>query len=87
MWNDTEETKAAFFDNLNASEKDEKPKNGYVALYNKKRLEIFADSIYEAQKEALVQFNEKSRGKVKAWDISVTLCEKDNKEIIHTPDF
>lgn len=44
--------------------------NGYIALYKGKRIEVRAESSYQAQVKAAAQF--KAR---KSYDVSVTLCE------------
>ena len=56
--------------------------NGYKAFYKNKTLEVYANSSYEAQKKAAVEF--KAR---KEYDVTVVLCEKDNKEVEHIADF
>lgn len=56
--------------------------NGYIAYYKNKKIEIYADSSYAAQKKAAEIFKAK-----KSWEVDVYLCEKDGKQIIHTPDF
>ncbi len=58
--------------------------NGYVALWAKQRIEVYADTAYEAQEAAREVFQKGTRKKVKGYDIIITLCEKDGKEVIHT---
>ena len=55
--------------------------NGYVAIYNGKRIEIYADTIYQAQLLAADQFKVKRN---KSYKINVVLCEKEGKQVIHT---
>ena len=52
--------------------------NGYVCFYKGKRLEVYAETSYDAQKKAAKEFKAK-----KTWDISVTIAEKDGKQIEH----
>jgi hypothetical protein len=52
--------------------------NGYVCFYKGKRLEVYAATSYDALKKAAKHFNVK-----KTWDVSVTLAEKDGKQIEH----
>lgn len=56
--------------------------NGYIALYKGKRIEVYAETSYEAQKKAATEFRAK-----KSYEVHVYLCEKDGKEIVHTADF
>lgn len=55
--------------------------NGYVAFYGNKRVEVYAETTYAAQKE--VQRLLKVPPK-KAHMISVTLAEKDGECVEHT---
>ncbi len=57
-------------------------KNGYIALYKNKKLEVYATSSYQAQLEAAKLFNAK-----KSYEVSVYLCEKDGKEHTHNAAF
>ena len=61
--------------------------NGYIAIYNGTKKEIFADSSYKAQQLAQIEFQKGTRKEIKGYDIIVVLCEKEGKEITHTPDF
>ncbi len=54
--------------------------NGYIAFYKGKKLEVYANSTYEAQKKASEHF--KAR---KSYEINVMLAEKDNEQVVHTP--
>lgn len=56
--------------------------NGYIAFYRGKRLEVYAETSIEARDKAAVEF--KAR---KAYDVTVILAEKDDKPVVHTPDF
>ena len=53
--------------------------NGYIALYKDKQIEVYADTSREAQVKAAKEF--KAR---KEYEVSVYLCEKDGKEVVHT---
>lgn len=56
---------------------------GYLAMYKGKEFEIYTEKgIYQAQLIAMEHFKTK-----KGWEISINLCEKDGKEVIHTADF
>ncbi len=57
-------------------------KNGYIALYRGRRLEVYAASSYAAQHEAARQFKAK-----KSYEVSVHLCELNGTQVVHTPDF
>jgi hypothetical protein len=56
--------------------------NGYICFYNRKRIEIYAETLYEAKKKAIIEFKVK---KNKEHMISIILAEKDGEEVIHTP--
>jgi hypothetical protein len=57
-------------------------KNGYVAFYKGKRIEVYADTMYEAQKTASQHF--KAR---KDYDVNVVLAEVDGKPYINSTMF
>ena len=57
---------------------------GYVAFYNGKRTEIYAESLSKARDMAEVFYRPP---KSKRHMISVLLAEKDGEPVIHTPDF
>ncbi len=61
--------------------------NRYVALWNGERIELKAKTSYEAQKLATVALQKGTRKKVKGYDVTVVLCEKDGEQVVHTPDF
>jgi len=62
--------------------------NGYIAMYNDKEIEVYADSSYQAQNKAQEEFQKGSRRKVKGYDIIIVLCEtEDGNEVVHTADF
>lgn len=70
--------------NTGASATPSTGKYGYVGLFNGKRIEFYADSLYAAKVEALRQFKPKKREENL---VSVMLAEKDGKEVVHTADF
>jgi hypothetical protein len=53
--------------------------NGYVCFYKGKRVEVYAGTTYEAQREAARMFKAK-----KSYDITVILAEKDGVVYEHT---
>jgi hypothetical protein len=55
--------------------------NGYVALYKGKRYEVLAETTYQAQGLAARHFGVKPS---RAYTVSVTLAEKDGKQIVHS---
>jgi hypothetical protein len=57
-------------------------KNGYVAFYKGKRIEVYAVSSYAAQLEAAKIFKAK-----KSFEVSVVLAEKNGNTVTHTLDF
>lgn len=62
--------------------------NGYVCLWNGKRVEVHAQTTYAAQQLALPQFQKMAgRKKVKGYDITVVLAEKGGKPVVHHATF
>lgn len=57
-------------------------KNGYVAFFKEKRIEVYADSKYGAQKTAAKYFNAKRES-----DVNVVLAEVDGKPYIQSTSF
>ena len=57
-------------------------KNGYVAFYKGKRIEVYADTMYGAQKTAAKHFNAK-----KEWEVNVNLAEVDGKPYMQSTAF
>lgn len=58
--------------------------NGYVAFFNGKRMDIYAETLYEAKLEALEVFKP---AKSKRHLVSVILAEKDGETVVHAPMF
>ena len=52
--------------------------NGYEAFYKGKELEVYANSSYEAQKQASAQFKAK-----KSYEVQVILCELKGQQVTH----
>ena len=52
--------------------------NGYVCFYKQKRIEVYADTQYEAQQKAAKLLKAK-----KAYDVTVMLAEKDGTQVTH----
>jgi cation transport regulator ChaB len=57
-------------------------KNGYIAFYKGKQIEVYADTKYAAQLEAAKLFKAK-----KSYDVTVELAEKDGEPVVHLPLF
>ena len=56
--------------------------NGYIAFYKGKHVEVHADTPYEAQQKAAIQFRAK-----KPYEVTVVLtAERNNVQVLHTPD-
>ena len=53
--------------------------NGYLAFYKNKKIEVLANTSYEAQKKAALVFKAK-----KSYEVNVYLCEKDGAEVTHS---
>ena len=56
--------------------------NGYIARYKGKRVEVMADTQYEAQQIAAKHFRAR-----KPYEVSVMLAEKGGKQVTHMPLF
>jgi chorismate-pyruvate lyase len=56
----------------------------YKAFYIRKEIELEAETSYDAQKKAATLFKVPEK---KSYLISVMLCEKDGKPVIHAPNF
>lgn len=54
---------------------------GYLAFYNGKQAEVWADSQYAAKQLAIVYFKVR---KSQQHMVSVVLCEKDGEQVTHT---
>ena len=57
-------------------------KNGYVAFYKGKRIEVYADTKYQAQQLAAKHFKAK-----KEWEVNVVLAEVDGKPYVQSTAF
>jgi len=55
---------------------------GYMAFYNSKQAEVWADSSYQAQQRAVNYFKPP---KSKKHLVHVQLCEKNGEQVVHTP--
>jgi hypothetical protein len=53
--------------------------NGYKAFYRSKSIEVYADTSYQAQQKAAIQFKAK-----KSWEVSVYLCEKNGEQYVQS---
>lgn len=59
-------------------------KYGYIAFYNGKRHELYADSLFDA-KEAAIAFFKVPKSKIGL--VAVVLAEKDGVPVMHIADF
>lgn len=55
--------------------------NGYIAIYNRKSLEIYAESLYAAKMKAIASMKVP---KSKQGLLAVMLAEKNGEPVIHT---
>jgi hypothetical protein len=59
--------------------------NGYICFYRGESIETRADSSLEAQTKTAAWFQKKNpRRKVRGYEITVKLAEKDGQPITHT---
>lgn len=59
----------------------ETTKNGYIAMYKGKKVEVYAETSYKAQQLASEFFKAK-----RSYEVDVYLCEKAGKEIVQATD-
>jgi hypothetical protein len=52
--------------------------NGYVCFYKGKRVEVYADTSFQAQEKAAAMLKIK-----KSYEITVVLAEKSGQQVIH----
>lgn len=57
--------------------------NGYIAFWNGKRVEVYADTLLAAKEKAAEEFQKTTRRKVKYADVNVALAEIDGKPYTH----
>ena len=53
--------------------------NGYKAFYRGKTLDIYADTLYNAQVKAAKEFKAK-----KTYEVTVMLCEVNGEQYVHS---
>lgn len=58
--------------------------NGYVAFFNGKRIEVYADSLYQAKLKAIAEFK---APKKREHMVTVVLAEKNGEQVTHVADF
>lgn len=59
--------------------------NGYVCIWNGQRTEVYADTLYKAKQKAIEEFSKATRKKVRPYQVSVMLAEKDGETVVHKP--
>jgi hypothetical protein len=72
----------SFMNNVYADGGSMEGKNGYIAFYNEKQMEVYADTSLEARDKAAKMFKAK-----KPYMVTVVLAEKGGKQVTHTPSF
>lgn len=64
---------------------NEEKENGYIGFYGGKKVEVYASTSLDARNKAEVEFKKLfPRKKIKGYDVTVKLAEKDGKEVKHT---
>lgn len=56
--------------------------NGYIAFYRGRKIEVYAETSFEAQTKAAAEFKAK-----KSHEVTVMLCEKAGEQVVHAPMF
>ena len=59
--------------------------NGYTCMWNGQKVEVYADTAFQARQKAMELFKRSPRVKIKPWEITTTLCEKDGEQVVHKP--
>lgn len=59
-------------------------KCGYKAFYNRKEIELYADSLYQAKQRAITHFKPK---KSQEHMVNIVLCEVESETVVHVADF
>ena len=59
--------------------------NGYIGIYKGKQYETHAQTSYQAQQQLQEQIQATTRRKIKGYDISVVLAEKNGGQVTHLP--
>lgn len=54
--------------------------NGYIGFYKGKKFEVYAETTLEAQQKIAKEQRIK-----KSYEITVVLCEKDGRQVVHDP--
>jgi len=58
--------------------------NGYICFFGEKKIEVYADDLYDAKQKAVKLFNVSKKNEYK---VSVHLAEKAGEQVIQTADF
>ena len=78
----SEERRAILEGLKEASKPIGKGKNGYIAMYKGKKVEVFADTSLKARDTAAAHFRAR-----RPYDVTVTLAEQGGKQVTHAPLF
>ena len=55
--------------------------NGYIAFYNGKQVEVYANTLYEAKQKAIAEFRVKAK---QQHNVHVMLAERDGQQVVHS---
>ena len=58
--------------------------NGYICFYGNKRIEVYAETSWQAFVKAVDTFKVSKKNEYK---VSVHLAEKNGEQVVHTADF
>jgi hypothetical protein len=59
--------------------------NGYVAFYDRKRIEVHADTMSQAIGKAVAEFQKGTRKKVRSGEVAIALAEREGEQVTHNP--
>jgi len=61
--------------------------NGYVCLYEGRRVEVRAETPYAAKQQAILELQAGVRKKVQGHMVSIMLAEVDGRQVTHVADW
>lgn len=60
--------------------------HGYIAFYGLDKVEVYANTTIEARDKAIAVFlKQNPRRRIKPFEVSVILAEKNGEQVVHTP--
>lgn len=57
--------------------------NGYICFYKGRQLEVLAETSYAAQQAATAKFQAGQRAKIKSYEVTPVLAERQGEPVVH----